>query len=192
MRKEDLLRIFTNVPQLETERLVFRRMLLADAEDMYAYARLPEVTQYLTWNEHPSLTYTKRYLSYIATRYRVGEFYDFAVICKQDGHMIGTCGFTRFDLPNDAAEIGYVLNPAYWRLGYGTEAVSLILSYGFRALGLNRIEARFMLGNFASRAVMEKCGMQFEGIARGLMKIKGRYEDIGICSITAAEYNRDH
>ena len=188
MKKEDLLRIFSNMPQMETERLLFRRMLLADAEDMYAYACLPEVTQYLTWSEHPSLAYTKRYLSYIATRYRVGEFYDFSVICKQDGHMIGTCGFTRFDLANNAAEIGYVFNPAYWRRGYATEAVSLILKYGFCTLGLNRIEARFMLGNFASRAVMEKCGMQFEGIARGLMKIKGRYEDIGICSVTASEY----
>ena len=57
MRKEDLLRIFTNMPQLETERLLFRRMLLADAEDMYAYARLPEVTQYLTWNEDMLVSY---------------------------------------------------------------------------------------------------------------------------------------
>ena len=188
MRAEDIVRIFSHMPQLSSERLLFRRMLLQDAQDMYAYASLPAVTRYLTWHEHPDLAYTKRYLAYLSTRYRAGEFYDFAVICREDGHMIGTCGFTRFDAPNDAAEIGYVLNPAYWNKGYGTEAVSLILHYGFVALGLHRIEARFMKDNRASRAVAEKCGMHFEGIHRGLMKIKGNYEDIGICAITSDEY----
>ena len=188
MKKEDILRIFTRMPELASERLLFRRMLLQDAEDMYAYASLPEVTRYLTWKEHPDLSYTKHYLAYISTRYRVGEFYDFSVICKEDGHMIGTCGFTRFDPANDAAEIGYVLNPAYWHRGYATEAVSLFLRFGFESLGLHRIEARFMKDNLPSRAVMEKCGMHFEGIFRGLMKIKGRYEDVGICAITAEDY----
>ena len=188
MKKEDILRVFTHMPQLVSERLILRRMLLQDAEDMYAYAHLPQVTRYLTWREHPSLSYTKQYLAYIATRYRVGEFYDFSLVCKADGHMIGTCGFTRFDPDNDAAEIGYVLNPAYRKKGLATEAVMLILRYGFEVLGLNRIEARYMCENLESRAVMDRCGMHFEGIHRGLMKIKGKYEDIGICAITADEY----
>lgn len=191
MRAEDIARIFSRMPQLSSERLLFRRMLLQDAEDMYRYAALPEVTRYLTWNEHPSVSYTKRYLAYLSTRYRAGKFYDFAVICRADGHMIGTCGFTAFDPVNDAAEIGYVFNPAYWHNGYATEAVGVILQYGFRSLGLHRIEARYMKDNLASRAVMERCGMHFEGVHRGLMKIKGHYEDIGICAITAEEYGME-
>lgn len=192
IKKEILIRIFSRAPQLITDRLILRYMQPRDAEDMYEYACLPEVTRYLTWKEHPSLEYTKQYLSYIATRYKMGEFYDFSLICSESGRMIGTCGFTRFDLANDSAEIGYVLNPRYWHCGYATEAVTEILRYGFDSLGLFRIEARFMKDNLASRAVMERCGMTYEGIHRGLMLIKGKHEDIGICSITKEEYKMQH
>ena len=74
--------------------------------------------------------------------------------------MIGTCGFTKFDYSNNAAEIGYVLNSDYWGKGYCSEAVSKIIEFGFESLKLHRIEARYMKENIRSRNVMEKCGMQ--------------------------------
>ena len=45
-----------------------------------------------------------------------------------------------------------------------------------------------MVGNDASRRVMEKLGMQFEGVRRGSMLVKGAYRDIGICSVLVNEY----
>lgn len=182
MNKETVIRTFTRVPRLSTERLCLRFLSVHDAEDMYEYARLPEVTRYLLWNEHPDLIYTRRYLSYLETRYRTGECFDFALVHEGDGKMIGTCGYTRIDFSNHSAEIGYVLHPAYWNLGLGTEAAAAVIQFGFAYLGLHRIEARYMKNNLASRRVMEKCGMEFEGIFRGLMLIKGSYEDIGICA----------
>ena len=182
MKKEVVLHIFAQTKQLHSERLLFRKMCKRDAADMYDYAKRPEVTRYLLWREHPDLTYTKRYLAYVETCYRAGSFFDFAVVERESGRMIGTCGFTRFDFANNAAEIGYVLHPEYWNRGLASEAVRTILQYGFETLGLHRIEARYMKDNLASRRVMEKCGMHFEGIQRGLMLIKDRYEDIGICA----------
>ncbi|MBQ8175303.1 MAG: GNAT family N-acetyltransferase [Clostridia bacterium] len=182
MKKETVLQTFTHMPQLTTERLLLRKMLILDAADMYEYASLPQVTRYLLWDPHPDPDYTKRYLAYLQTRYRTGEFYDFAVICRKENKMIGTCGFVRFDAAHDSAEVGYVLNPRYHNQGYATEALRAVLDFGFSQLGLHRIEARFMKDNTASRHVMEKCGMQFEGIHHHLLFIKGRYEDIGICA----------
>ena len=43
------------------------------------------------------------------------------------------------------------------------------------------------MGNEASRRVMEKVGMTFEGVRRGEMLIKGEYRDIGVCSILRSE-----
>ena len=185
MKKETILHTFTHMPQLTTERLLLRKLEIRDAEDMYAYASMPEVTRYLLWHPHPDLSYTKRYIAYLQTRYSVGEFYDFAVICRRSGKMIGTCGFVRFDTANDSAEVGYVFNPSYRDQGYATEALCAVLDFGFSKLGLHRIEARFMKDNLASRRVMEKCGMYFEGICRDMLIIKGKYEDIGICAAIA-------
>ncbi len=188
MKKELLCKIFAHLPELQTPRLLLRGMRLGDAEDMYDYACRSHVTRYLRWSPHPDLQHTKDYLRYIASRYATGSFYDWALIHKESGHMIGTCGFTAFDCPNDAAEIGYVLHPDYWGQGIAPEAVNCILQFGFERLLLHRIEARFMEANTASLRVMEKVGMHLEGYLRESMMIKGRYRTIGYCSILREEY----
>lgn len=183
MRCEEVYSIFSHMPQLRTERLLLRRMMVSDCYDMYEYARLSEVTKYLTWYPHPNVEYTKEYLSHLSHHYQLGDFYDWAVILKGENKMIGTCGFTRFHFPHDAAEVGYVINPKYRGLGIAPEALSEVLRFGFERLGLHRIEARYIPENEASRRVMEKVGMRFEGILHGSMRIKDSYRDVGVCAV---------
>ena len=188
MKKDILYKLFSHIPTLETDRLILRGMRVSDTEDMFEYARRPSVTQYLTWNPHTDPAETREYLTYVGQRYRTGDFYDWAVVDRESGHMIGTCGLTSFNCPHDTAEIGYVLNPAYQGKGLATEAVRRVLDFGFDELGLHRIEAHFMEGNDASRRLMERVGMTFEGYARESMRIKGRFCTIGTCAILRYEY----
>ncbi len=183
MKCETVYTVFSDIPNLNTERLLLRRMLIGDCYDMHEYASNAAVTRYLTWSPHPDLEYTKEYLQYIANHYKLGDFYDWAVILREENKMIGTCGFTRFHTQHDCGEVGYVINPAYRGRGIACEALQAVMDFGFRKLGLHRIEAKYIDGNDASRRVMEKVGMTFEGIRRGEMLIKGSYRDIGVCSI---------
>ena len=59
MKRERLYKIFTNMPVLKTERLSLRLMHPIDAEDMFDYAKREDVTRYLTWKPHPSISYTR-------------------------------------------------------------------------------------------------------------------------------------
>ena len=183
-----LLKIFSKIPVLETPRLLLRRLRVSDYLDMYEYSSLDEVTEYLLWYPHKDEDYTYRYLEHVQSEYRTGDFYDWAVVYKADDKMIGTCGFTSFDLPNNSAEIGYVINPEYWGIGIAAEAALAVIEYGFTSLKLNRIEARYMCGNNKSRRVMEKCGMSFEGIIRSALYNKNEYKDVGVCAILSREY----
>ena len=192
MKKEDISRIFTDMPEIRTQRLLLRKIKKSDYKDMYEYSKNPEVTKYLTWTPHPNEDYTYRYTDYIITRYKAGDFYDWGVIYAPEKKMIGTCGFTRFDIPNNSAEIGYVLNSAFWGMGIAPEAVKAILKFGFIDLNLHRIEARFMEGNERSRRVMEKCGMQFEGYKRSSMLINSSYKTVGTCAILSSEFMRSY
>ncbi len=191
MKKDLIYRLFSRIPPMETERLTLRAMKVSDADDMYAYAHRESVAVYLTWYPHRNLDETRAYLTEIGRRYRTGDFYDWALICREDGHMIGTCGFTSFNYAADSAEVGYVLNPTYQGRGLATEALQAVMEFGFRELSLHRIEAHYMKGNDPSRRLMERVGMTFEGFARESMKIKGRYRTIGTCAILRDEfYNR--
>ncbi len=188
MKIETIRRAFTPSFCLRTERLRLRPLCIADAADMYAYASMPEVTRYLPWNIHPDHKYTQRYLSYASGCYRRGAFYDMAIEHVETGHMIGTCGFMRFDPRQDSGEVGYVVDPRYWGKGIASEALRAILEYGFFQLGLYRIEGRYMVENIASRRVMEHCGMIFEGVLRGALLRDDKYEDIGVCAVLRSDW----
>lgn len=191
MKREHIHEIFSKMPTIETERLILRPMRMFDAFDMYEYSKMPQTTTYLTWSAHTDLEYTKNYLAFVIDKCKQGEFYDWAVTLKTDDNkMIGTCGFSKIDITNNVAELGYVINPKFHQNGYATEAAKAILDFGFSKLGFHRIEAKYISENIASLSVMKKCGMKFEGILRGNMFIKGKYCDIGICSILENEYKR--
>lgn len=188
MKKSSVLSVFSKIPTLTTERLTLRKMKPSDARDMYEYARLDKVTEYLLWYPHKNIEQTSDYLLYVQASYRAGDFYDWALVDNKTKKMIGTCGFTRLDFNHNLAEVGYVLNPEYWGQGIAVEAVRRVMDFAFMELNVHRVEAKYIVGNDASRRVMEKCGMTFEGIQRSSMYIKGQYRDIGICSILSEEY----
>lgn len=188
MNRDEITRIFRDPPVLDTPRLYLRKMLKRDSRDMFEYACRPDVTEYLLWEPHQSETYTYKYLSYLQSRYRAGDFYDWAIIWRDSDKMIGTCGFTKLNIESNSAEVGYVLNPVYWGIGIAPEAVRAVMRFGFWQLRLHRIEARYMIGNNRSRRVMEKVGMTYEGIGRDSMHVKGKYVSIGTCAILRNEY----
>ncbi len=182
MKKETVYKIFSNMPTLQTERLLLRPMHPLDAEDMFSYAHREDVTRYLLWSPHPSIAYTRDYLHYIQERYALGDFYDWAIIERESRRMIGTCGFTRINTSDNSGEIGYVLHPDFWGRGYASEAAGRVMEFGYSELSLHRIEARFMQGNERSLRVMEKLGMKFEGYHADEIFVKGNYRTVGICA----------
>ena len=190
MEKHFIYNQFALMPKLETPRLLLRRMYVSDARDMFEYASLPAVTRYLTWEEHTTYAYTQGYLAHIQELYRKGEGYDWAVVWKEEKKMIGTCGFTSFDTANGGAEVGYVLNPAYWGRGIAAEALWRVMQYAFEQLGLHRLQARCMEGNAASARVMEKCHMRYEGTFCEYMLIKGHYTTVTQYAILDSEYRQ--
>ena len=191
MEKDEILKIFKNPPILECDRVILRKMDRSFADDMFEYASNPAVTKYLTWDVHPNRRFSYNYLGYVNSRYRAGEFFDWAITMRDSGKMIGTCGFTRFNFSSYSAEIGFVLNPKYWGYSIAPEASRRVIRFGFDTLELHRIEARYMENNIQSRRVMEKSGMTFEGIYRDMMLVRGQFVSVGVCSILRSEFNRN-
>ena len=191
MEKDEILKIFKNPPILECDRVILRKMDRSFADDMFEYASNPAVTKYLTWDVHPNRRFSYNYLGYVNSRYRTGEFFDWAITMRDSGKMIGTCGFTRFNFSSYSAEIGFVLNPKYWGYSIAPEASRRVIRFGFDTLELHRIEARYMENNIQSRRVMEKSGMTFEWIYRDMMLVRGQFVSVGVCSILRSEFNRN-
>ncbi|MCC3423422.1 MAG: GNAT family N-acetyltransferase [Microcoleus sp. PH2017_01_SCD_O_A] len=186
-----LLDILANLPIIETERLLLRKITLNDASDMFEYASNPEVSEYTMWSTHTSIEDTKYFLKSLTKMYKRKELVDWGIVHKAEKKFIGTCGYVEWSMTHSRAEIGYALSARYWREGYMSEAVNAIIEFGFREMLLNRIVGRCEVNNIASARVMEKVGMQLEGILRQQLFVKGRYWDLKIYSILREEFFDD-
>ena len=176
--------VFTNIPRFETPRLILRRIREIDYIDMHEYSADTEVTKYLTWRPHSTMSETKNYTNELQRRYDTGKFFDWGIVHKEDGKFIGTCGFTSINVNNNSCEIGYVLAKKYWGRGLIPEALELIMDFAFTYFKFDRIDGRFLEGNVNSRKVMLKMGMVLDKIDYNLFHIKGEYKTVHTYYIT--------
>ncbi|MCT7973164.1 GNAT family N-acetyltransferase [Laspinema olomoucense] len=180
--------LYPDLPTLESDRLMLRKMSLEDAPDLFEYASDPEVAKYTTWPPHQSLEDSHIFLNSIVEKYQTQENWDWGIIHKSDCKLIGTCGLVNRVQAHHHAEIGYALARPYWGQGYMPEAVKAVVAFGFQETDLNRIEGRCKLSNHASARVMEKIGMKFEGILRQQMFIKGSFHDMKLYAILREDW----
>ena len=105
------------------------------------------------------------------------------LILGDDGDIAGSVGINQVDPANLRANLGYWLAPAYTGRGWATRATRLAARHGFAAAGLHRLEIAMSVENSPSRAVAERAGARFEGIARGYLHLHGRFHDARLYSL---------
>ena len=75
---------FKNAPTLESDRLIYKRIVPENTQDMFDYSKLEEVTRYLLWTPHVSFTQTEKYIKLLQKKYDNGSFWDFGLTSKED------------------------------------------------------------------------------------------------------------
>ncbi|CVK71688.1 putative acetyltransferase [Streptococcus pneumoniae] len=135
----------TELPdKIETERLVLRVRTVADAEDIFDYASLPEVA------------------------YPAG----YGIVVKGTDKIVGSVDFNHRH-EDDVLEIGYTLHPDYWGRGYVPEAACALIDLAFKDLGLHKIELTCFGYNLQSQRVAEKLGFTLEARIRDRKDAQG-------------------
>lgn len=113
--------------------------------------------------------------------------YAFAITLKGDDLLLGVIG-VHPNTENLRAEIGYWIGKPFWNNGYVSEAARRIVRFCFEDLGLYRVQATYFTENIASKRVMEKAGMMFEGVLRGYVQKWNTPRDLGMCAILRHEW----
>lgn len=179
---------FKDLPDVDTKHLRLRKITLEDAEDLFYYGSVEEVTQNVTWYPYKKIKEAKDFIRIIWSFYEAGEAAPWAIEHKETGKMIGTIGFGNVEKRHFSAEVAYVLSKDYWGKGYTTEAVRELIRIGFEELDFIRISAQCLTKNKASARVMQKAGMTYEGTLRKVAFIKGKNRDLKTYSILHEEY----
>jgi RimJ/RimL family protein N-acetyltransferase len=174
---------------IETERLLLREFRAEDEQDIHEYASDPEVVRLMIWGPNtPEITKTYLTKELIAQERWPRSEIGLAIELKSERRAIGSIGLRIKDERNRAADLGYVLNRAYWGQGYMVEAGLAVLDAAFRAMELHRVWATCDPRNRASYRVMEKLGMRREAHFRKDAMDKGEWHDSYLYAILAEEW----
>ncbi len=181
---------FKEIPVLETERLLFRKIELDDVDDLFEIFSDPDITQATTWETNKMKEETlNKFIKVITERHKQGQSVDWAIVPKESDKVIGNCAFIGWSNKHSKAEIGYVLNKDYWGQGFATEALNELIRFGFDVIRLNRIEGGCDIDNIGSEKVILKVGMKFEGTLRKNEFIKGEFRDTKIFAMLQEDYS---
>ena len=148
---------------LETERLLMRRLMASDLDDLYAFYRDPEIRRYFPEGTL-TLDETREELEWFLNGHpdhpALGLW---ATIHKSTGQFIGRCGLLPWTIDGVAeVEIAYLIAKPWQRQGFGAEAARALVRYGFEVLGLKRLIALIDPAHEASIRTAMKAGLEFD------------------------------
>lgn len=100
------------------------------------------------------------------------------LVRRADGALLGALTLDNIRRgPAQAGTLGYWIGRPFARQGFMREAIGAVVHHAFGALDLSRIEAACLPENAASRAVLERCGFKYEGVAQSYLQINGRWRN---------------
>ena len=179
------------LPDVETERLILRQRRLSDAEDIFAYASLPEVTWPAGFPPAESVEAEAYYLENIMPK-RWSEKKipaGYGICLKGTNKVIGSVDFNNRHA-DDVLEMGYLLHPDYWGQGLVPEAARAILEVGFNLVGLHKIEIECYSYNKASQRIAEKLGFTLESRIRDRKDAQGKRCDLLRYGLLKSEWEK--
>jgi ribosomal-protein-alanine N-acetyltransferase len=132
-----------------------------------------------TWpaDDLTRVAFRRRLVAYARDR-DLGSAFPFFVFRSEDEALTG--GITLSNVRRGVAQmgsIGYWCGRPYTRQGHTLAAVRTVCEFGFRTLGLHRLEAACIPENAPSRALLRKAGFAEEGYAKAYLKINGVWRD---------------
>ncbi|SBT68301.1 Protein N-acetyltransferase, RimJ/RimL family [Micromonospora sediminicola] len=180
---------FSVKPTLTGERVLLRPF---HDDDLPALAEIladPEVAR-LTGSPPGEDFPDTRLRAWYGTRNSQTDRLDLAVVDRASGRCVGEVVLNEWDRANASCNFRTLIGPAGRDRGLGTEAVRLIVGYGFEQLGLHRVGLEVFAFNPRARRAYEKVGFVAEGTLRQVLRDGDGWVDATVMSILAPEWAR--
>jgi [ribosomal protein S5]-alanine N-acetyltransferase len=165
---------------IETERLIIREIVEADAPALFNIDSNEEVNLYLGRKPVTDISQTKNIIEFIRQQYVDNGIGRWAMVEKSTNTFIGWTGLKLItELTNNTInyhDLGYRINKNYWGKGYATESALACVNYGFTNLNLNKIIAIAHYQNKASHNVILKSGLHFKETFTYMDEVHNWYE----------------
>lgn len=175
---------------LETERLLLRRLDENDADEVLALRGNAEIMKYIPRPLAKSKEDALEHIAMIEDKIVNNTGINWGITIKGNPKIIGIIGHYRIKPENHRAEIGYMSFPETNGKGYMSEAIKAVLAYGFEQMELHSIEAIIDPANIASERVLQKNGFVKEAHLLENELWEGKFLDTVIYSLLRRNFKK--
>ena len=152
-----------HIIKLETERLILRPINKNDAESIFRYRADAITNQFQGWIPKNIADVHDFIENRVSSTINVnGTWFQFVIISKDIGELIGDTGLHFFDKENKQVEIGCTISKKHQGNGFATEAISEVMKFLFDTLNKHRIVASIDPRNINSIKLVEKLNFRKE------------------------------
>lgn len=176
-------------PVLETKRLILRKVTKEDANSILDYLSDEEVMKYYGLEPFKSINDALDEISWYQSIHNNKTGIRWGITLKEQGIVVGSCGFHNSVSQHFRTEIGFELNKEQWGKGVAVEAVEAIINYGFEHMNFQRIEALIEPPNLSSQKLVEKLGFIREGLLRNYEFTRDKFDDLYMYSLLRQDYD---
>lgn len=182
---EDMKRI-----EIQTPRLTLKEWSQEDVPLIYQLLSEPEVAGFNTIGIPTSVQVIQDLLQPTLDdqQQTTRKHYGWSILLNSDETFVGEIGLDLASARFKSAEIYYSVASAFWGKGYASEAAKAIVQFVFENLQLHRLEAGVATFNPGSIRVLEKIGMQREGLRRKILPINGQWQDNYLYAMLDEDY----
>ena len=177
------------LPRLANARLVIRPFEPADADEFVraAHQSIETVGQWMSWCSRSfTLESALAWFASCDQDCAAGRAFDMGIFCATTGQLLGGAGINQLSPHHRYGKSGYWVRQSRQGLGIARQAVALLRDFGFRQLGLFRLEIVMGVGNSASEAVAIAAGATFECRARNRIFLHGQPMDANVYALITA------
>ena len=179
---------FNPFPNLETERLLMRRIDFDDTPEIFRLRSDKGLMRYIDRPLTETDADARALIQKIETALETNEGITWGICPKETGKVMGSIGFWRLDKENYRAEIGYMLHHDLQGKGLMQESLDAVLKYGFSEMNLHSVEANVNPENNASLKLLERNGFIKEAYFRENYYYNGRFLDSLIYSLLVQDF----
>ncbi|MEU2181469.1 GNAT family N-acetyltransferase, partial [Streptomyces thermolilacinus] len=178
---------FSRKPTLTGGKVILRPFREGDAETMTAILDDPEVLRLTGSAGQPPFTLA-HLREWYGTRGARTDRLDLGLVDRASGELVGELVLNEWDEPNRSCSFRVLIGPAGRDRGLGSEAIRLLLAYGFGQLGLHRVHLGVYAFNPRAIRAYERVGFVREGVERQALLHEGAWIDSLRMAILAPEW----
>lgn len=169
-------------PEIQTQRIILRLPKQSDYTEWFkvrrASAGFLDPWEPIRGSEYLSRTSFRQRVNWGKRSAHEKRGMPLFLVRRQDGQILGGLNLDNFQHGvSQSCTVGYWMGAEYARQGYMAEALPAVVNHAFTELDIGRVQAGCLPENAPSRALLEKSGFKYEGVAQSYLQIAGRWRN---------------